>query len=143
LDLDRPVARPLDSSLISLPHNDFNLDLIDLFIKSLMLLHNLKALATTLRHYKDLQFYTDGSLQRDQNFIDSMSIGWICINNKNFTFFASTILWSFSTKAEMLACLTTLIVALIKAKVTLFTNSVITITGFNRIDEVMQLSVRK
>ncbi len=46
-------------------------------------------------------------------------------------------------KAEMLACLSALIVSAPKAQVTIFTDSAATIAGFVNLDIFMQLSVRK
>src|SRR6266542_1845060 len=65
------------------------------------------------------------------------------INNKALEFSASAILWPSSTKAEMLACFTALLVTQVKAKVTLYTDSAATITGFDQLANFMNLSVRK
>ncbi len=72
-----------------------------------------------------------------------MGIGWVNVNQENICFSASAILWPSFTKAEMLVCLTALIVATPKALVTIFTDSAATITGFERLDTFMQLSVQK
>jgi len=58
-------------------------------------------------------------------------------------FSASAILWPSSTKAEMLACLIALMVAPVKAMVTIHTDSAMTIIGFNKLADLMQLSIRK
>jgi len=60
-----------------------------------------------------------------------MGIGWINVNQEDICFSVSAILWPLSTKAEMLACLTVLIVARPKAQVHLFTDSAATIEGFS------------
>ena len=117
--------------------------MIDHIIDTPELKRELKTIAVKLRQYEEVQFYTDGSLQKDLKYIDSMGIGWVNVNQENICFSASAILWSSSTKAEMLACLTALIVAAPKALVTIFTDSAATITGFERLDTFMQLSVQK
>ncbi len=116
-------------------------ELIDQLIDSLVLSHNLKAIATTLSSDTDIQFYTDDSLQKDLTHIDLMGIGWVVVNNEVLEFSASVVLWPFSTKAKMLACLTALMVTPVKAKVTIYTNSAATITGFDKIAEFTNLSV--
>ncbi len=117
--------------------------MIDQFIEAPELISILKHIAIILRPYKDVQFYTDSSLQWDPSFIDSIGISWININQENVQFSASAILWPSSTKAEMLAYFSTLIVASPKAQVTIFTDSVATIAGFDKLNTFMQLSVRK
>src|SRR6266508_3118636 len=72
-----------------------------------------------------------------------MRIGWINVNQEHVYFSASAILWPSSTKAEMLACLTALIVASAKAHVTIFTDSVITISYMANLRMMIQLFVRK
>jgi len=72
-----------------------------------------------------------------------MDVAWTCANNESLTFSASAILWPSSTKAEMLACLTALIVASAKAHVTIFTDSVITISDMANLRMMIQLLVRK
>ena len=72
-----------------------------------------------------------------------MGLGWINVKQENVYFSTSAILWPSSTKAEMLACLSALIVAAPKAQVTLFTDSATTIAGFNKLNAFMQMSVRK
>jgi len=126
-DIDRPVDNPLNHS-ISIAVNE---ELIDQFIDTPELIHSLKNIATVLRPYDDVQFYTDSSLQRDPSFIDSMGISWINVNQKQVHFSASAILWPSSTKAEMLACLSALIVAPPRTQVTIFTDSAATIAGFD------------
>ena len=72
-----------------------------------------------------------------------MGLGWVLVNNEAVEFSASAILWPSSTKAEILACLTALMVAPVKANVTIYTDSATTIAGFYKIDDIMNLSVRK
>jgi len=72
-----------------------------------------------------------------------MGLNWIYVNNKVLVFITSTTLWPSSTKAEILAYLTALIVTLLKAKVTIFLDSKATIDGFNRLNDTLQLSVYK
>ena len=134
---------PLDSFIRCLSSIPLNIDLIDHFIDSPVLSQKLKTLAASLRQYPELQFYTDGSLIRDLTYIDSMGVAWTCVNNESLTFSTSAILWPSSTKAEMLVCLTALIVAPAKVQVTIFTDSVATISGMVNLSMMMQLSVRK
>ncbi len=72
-----------------------------------------------------------------------MGVAWICANNENLTFSVSAVLWPSSIKAEMLACFAALIVAPVKVKITIFTDSAATIAGMVKLKEMMQLSVRK
>jgi len=65
------------------------------------------------------------------------------INNKALEFSASAVLWPSSTKAEMLACLTALLVVPASANVSLYTDSAATIAGFDNIGSYRNLSVRK
>ncbi len=108
-----------------------------------MLIHNLKAISSTLSQDNTVQFYTDGSLQRDPNNIDAMGFGWVLVNNEAIEFSASAVLWPSSTKAEILAVLTALMVILVKAQVTIYSDSATTIAGLDKIDEMMNLSIRK
>jgi len=137
----------VDRSVVSLdsdPSNiDCNIALIDQLIDTPELVSELKTLASKLRQYNVLQFYTDGSLQRDSECIDTMGAGWVIANQEDLCFSASAILWPSSTKAEMLACLTALIVASPQTQVHLFTDSAATIDGFSQLDTFKQLSVRK
>ena len=72
-----------------------------------------------------------------------MGIGWVVINHEAIEFAASAVLWPSSTKAELMACLTALLVVPVKAQVTIYTDSAATIVGFDKIDDMMNLSVRK
>ena len=65
------------------------------------------------------------------------------LNNEAIEFSTSAILWPSFIKAEMLACLTALMVVLVQAKVTLNTDSITTIAGFAQIENLMNLSVQK
>ena len=67
----------------------------------------------------------------------------IILNNEHIEFSASAVLWPSSTRAETMACLMALLVVLTQAKVTIYTDSAATIAGFNQIDNIMNLSVRK
>ncbi len=82
--LDRPVCSPSPIQK--------NIDLIDQFIDSPVLSNQLKTLASSLHQNKDQLFYTDSSLQRNPDRIDSMGIGWISANQEELTFSASAIL---------------------------------------------------
>ncbi len=139
----REIDRPIDSHF----SHSYNLEsadqLIEQFIDAPELISALKQIAQVLRPYKEVQFYTDGSLHRDSSNIDTMGLGWINVNQENVYFSASAILWPSSTKAEMLACLSALIVAAPKAHVTLFTDSAATIAGFDHLNDFMQKSVQK
>jgi len=70
-----------------------------------------------------------------------MGIEWVVVNNEALEFSASAVLWPFSTKAKMMACLIALMVALVKAKVTIYTDSAATIIGFDKLAEFKYLSV--
>jgi len=117
--------------------------LIELLIEAPEMQIELKTKATLLRDFTDIQYYTDGSLQRASTSIDSMGLGWVNVNQEAVCFSASAILWPSSMKAEMLACLAALIVSAPKAQVTLFTDSAATIAGFANLNRLTQQSVRK
>jgi len=68
--IDSPIDRILDST----SSTQINIDLINRFIDSSTVSLNLKALTQSLQHASELQFYTDGSLQKDPTLIDSMGI---------------------------------------------------------------------
>src|SRR6266540_140085 len=72
-----------------------------------------------------------------------MGFGWVLFNNEAIEFSASAILWPSSTKAEILAILTALLVVPVKAQVTIYSDSAATIAGLDKIDELMNLSIRK
>ena len=72
-----------------------------------------------------------------------MGLGWVVVNNEALEFSASAVLWPFSTKAKILACLTALLVAPLNAKVTLYTDSVAIIIRFDNINTFRNLSVQK
>jgi len=77
-DPDTPdinLYRPIDSISNNSSLLHLVVTLIDQFIDSSVLSHNLKTIAHTLSHDKHIQFYTDGSLQRNPISIDSMGIG--------------------------------------------------------------------
>ena len=144
LILNRPLDSPLDSNYnISLPSLDLVDQMIDQFIVSPEVSHNLKTIASYLKNDHDIQFYTDGSLQNDTLQPDAMGLSFVVVNQEHLEFSASAVLWPLSTKAEMLACLAALMVVPVQALTTLYTDSAATIAGFNRIDELKNLSVRK
>jgi len=87
-----PIDNYLDSFLDRPSLIHLNIDLIDQYIDEPVLSLQLKALANSLKQYTDLLFYTDGSLQKDPTFIDSMGLTWICANNEDLTFSVSAIL---------------------------------------------------
>ncbi len=120
------LDRTVDSHFSHRCNLDCNDKLIELIIEAPELIGALKQIAKVLRPLNDVQFYTNSSLQRQPSSIDTMGLGWINVNQENVYFSASAILWPSSTKAEMLACLSALIVAAPKAQVTLFTDSVAT-----------------
>ncbi len=143
LVIDSHVDSSLTDNIKVDPKVDPNSKLIELFIEAPEMQRELKTKATLLRDFTDVQYYTDGSLQRDPTSLDSMGLGWVNVNQETVCFSASAILWPSSTKAEILACLAALIVSAPKAQVTLFTNSAATIAGFDNLNRLMQQSVRK
>ena len=60
-----------------------------------------------------------------------MDLGWINAHNQSLIFQASATIWPSSTKAETLACLTTIFTARPISKVELYTDSQVTIQGFH------------
>ncbi len=53
------------------------------------------------------------------------------VNYEAIEFSASAVLWPSSIKAKILACLTALIVVPSKAEVMIYTDSIVTIAGFD------------
>ncbi len=141
VNIDRPA--PSSSISNSCPSIDIVADLIDLLIEAQQVSNRLKIIASALRSVDNIQIYTDGSLQYDVSSMATMGFGWMVVNNEAFEFSASAILWPSSTKAKMLACLSTLMVVPVNATVTLYTDSAATITGFEKLDEFRNLSARR
>jgi len=117
--------------------------LIEQLVDSPVLSHTLTDLVDLLRLKSNLQFYTDGSLQHNSSLLDTMGLGWVVQHHEDIEFAASAILWPSSTKTEVLACLTALLVAPVKAKVTINTDSAATIAGFDKLVALKHLSVQK
>ena len=141
VNIDRPASSSSNSN--SCPSIDIVADLIDLLIEAQQVSNRLKIIASALRSVDNIQIYTDGSLQYDVSSMATMGFGWMVVNNEAFEFSASAILWPSSTKAKMLACLSTLMVVPVNATVTLYTDSAATITGFEKLDEFRNLSARR
>ena len=117
--------------------------LIDQFIETSVLSHNLKEITRTLNQDEHLHFYTDGSLQRRPSSIDMMGLGWVVIGYDDIEFSASAVSWPSSTKAEMLAYLTALFVTPYQARVTIYMDSAATIKGFDALMYYRHLSMHK
>ena len=88
-----------------------------------------------INNRKSYQFYTDGSLKQiDNNIV--MAIGWIqveSINSKKIIaeFNAANIEWPSSTKAEIIAILSALLVVTSNSNVVIYTDSQNAITQYN------------
>jgi len=57
----------------------------------------------------------------------------VVVNNEALEFFTAAVLWPSLTKAEMMVCLTALMVVPVIARVKIFTDSAATITSFNNL----------
>jgi len=139
IDIDRPRHSPS----ISYPNIDIVAVMIDQFIDSPVLSHKLKHIAITLNQDRNIQFYTDGSLQSASSNIASMGLAWIVLNHDSLEFSASAVLWPSSTKAETLACFTALLVVPLHAHVVIHTDSTATIAGFDHLPSLNNMSICK
>ncbi|PKK63163.1 hypothetical protein RhiirC2_789305 [Rhizophagus irregularis] len=90
--------------------------------------------SSSLALYTNLEFYTDGSLVRDDN-IPTMGHGWIFSSdlNANITYSGASREWASSTKAELLAIITALIVCPPSSTITIHTDSNNCINTYNKL----------
>ncbi|POG67801.1 hypothetical protein GLOIN_2v1843361 [Rhizophagus irregularis DAOM 181602=DAOM 197198] len=88
-----------------------------------------------LSTYNNIEFYTDGSLNRDDDF-PKMGYGWIFTTNlsDNVKFSGSCKDWPSSSKAELMAILTALITCTPNSKVQIYTDSASCIDTFNKLN---------
>jgi ribonuclease HI len=93
-------------------------------------------LSDELSSYQVLEFYTDGSLIR-LNTNSYMGYGWIFSSDSslNISYSGSAIHWASSTKAEILAILTALIVCPQGSTVDIYTDSACAISTFNSLHD--------
>ncbi|GBC20790.1 ribonuclease H-like domain-containing protein [Rhizophagus irregularis DAOM 181602=DAOM 197198] len=97
-------------------------------IKTILLpfsIHNFFfSFANLISSFNSLEFYTDGSLLR-YNDSSIMGFGWILTNdiNLDLKFSGKTVEWASSTRAEIFAILTCLIICPPNSHVTIFTDS--------------------
>ncbi|PKY55690.1 hypothetical protein RhiirA4_475331 [Rhizophagus irregularis] len=91
-------------------------------------------LSLQLNSYTNLDFYTDGSLVRD-NDIPTMGYGWIFTSDltTNITHSGASCEWASLTKAELLAIITALIVCPPNSTITIYTDSNNCINTFNNL----------
>src|SRR4051794_2165177 len=78
-------------------------------------------------------FYTDGSLKNAKSKDCSMGLGWLCIdeNNLQHQFYASLINWPSSTRAELFALLSALVVTSKDSNILVYTDSQALIHGYS------------
>ena len=93
----------------------------------------LSSIRTTLEHESTLSFYTDGSLANAGTCDMSMGLGWVALSSSisELTFSASASLFPSSTRAELLALLSALLVVPRFCTVTVYTDSLVLIQGFH------------
>ena len=130
-----------DPSLI-IPLTD---NIIDLLIQPSIHSPRLKQLQATFTGATALTFYTDGSLTGPRTNNCKMGFGWISLHPDNgpFTFKASLANWPSSTRAEIYALLTALVVSPNNAVVDVYLDSQATIHGFHKYVLSNHLSLRK
>jgi ribonuclease HI len=88
-----------------------------------------------IKSWKRVEIYTDGSLDRDQNYKTTMGIGIIFVNpetNTTITFSGKTIEWPSSTTAELTAILTALVIVGTNKAFNLFTDSQVALQVIKR-----------
>ena len=81
----------IDSNSCNSSSQTLVVELIDQFIDSSVLSHNLKEIASMLHQDNYIQFYIDGSLQRNPLSIDVMGLGWVVVGYEDILFSASAI----------------------------------------------------
>ncbi|PKY59655.1 hypothetical protein RhiirA4_482588 [Rhizophagus irregularis] len=104
----------------------------------------LQDLAEILNHFNPIQFYTDGSYQNDfLNTEAPMGYGWTTSNLMvNLTHSGSLKFFPSSTKAEVMAILTALIVSPPKCDVFIYTDSQAAIDAFHKSKNLYSISPR-
>ncbi|PKB99500.1 hypothetical protein RhiirA5_429585 [Rhizophagus irregularis] len=109
----------------------------DIFNEFYILINNLAS-------FTDLEFYTDGSLKTDDD-NPHMGFGWIFTSNINLNieFSGATTQWPSSTRAEIMAVLTCLIVCPPNSSINIFTDSQCTIDTFRSLSNYKVTPRRK
>ncbi len=72
-----------------------------------------------------------------------MGLGWFCIQDEFQQFATSSTLWPSSTKAEILASFTVLMIVFFKSHITLFFDSQSTIDGYKQMASPLLSLIRK
>src|SRR5215216_6805128 len=92
----------------------------------------LRSITSEISTCKHLSFYTDGSLSASKTDQCKMGIGWICYTdlNSQLMFNASIEYWPSSTRAEIFAILSALIISPKHLTIQIYTDSQTTIHGF-------------
>ncbi|PKK62779.1 hypothetical protein RhiirC2_789854 [Rhizophagus irregularis] len=116
------------------PINLTNKNLILQLVQPNSLHLSLLKIVSSLASYTNLEFYTDGSLVRDDD-IPTMGHGWIFSSdlNANITYSGASREWASSTKAELLAIITALIVCPPSSTITIHTDSNNCINTYNKL----------
>ncbi|RGB30419.1 hypothetical protein C1646_765370 [Rhizophagus diaphanus] len=122
-------------------NNIINLDLLNSLNKDLIIrlitpnsLHlDLLNISLKLSSFTDLEFYTDGSLSRDNDTL-IIGYGWIFSSDLTYNIIhsGSAIEWASSTKAELIAIITALITCPPNSNVTIYTDSNNCIDTYNK-----------
>ncbi|GET02155.1 RNA-directed DNA polymerase from mobile element jockey-like [Rhizophagus clarus] len=135
-----PVPREHSSETLAFYHQNPILNpLSPLFLKNLIigfeqLIDRLMFLSHQFINFSDFTFYTDGSLFQDGPNKSIMGFAWIELSTSSnpTSFQGATMFQPSSTTAETFAVLTTLLVTPINSKINIFTDSLNTITNYNK-----------
>src|SRR6266508_4659336 len=129
------IKRPPQPLHILSPSRSLSHQLIEKFILQGSYQSTLIRLSTHLISFKDLSFYTDGSLTNGGSIRMKMGIGWTTAfaDLNNLTFHAAVTNNPSSTKAELIAIITALITSPPHVTVSVYTDSQCCVDHFNRL----------
>ncbi|CAB5192257.1 unnamed protein product [Rhizophagus irregularis] len=139
--IDRPIAPPT-----IIRSNSNNAHLISNLIENDNIIKELQGIADTLNPFNHIQFYTDGSYYSDfSNNELPMGYGWTTSNIKgcNITYSGSLQFFPSSTKAEVMAILTALLVCPSGCDVFIHTDSQAAIDAFHKSKNLHSISPRR
>ncbi|CAB4403351.1 unnamed protein product [Rhizophagus irregularis] len=145
--ITKPSLYKNESLFVSFDIPSYNLDIIKRTISSTLLITELSDILRCLEQFdnQEFHFFTDGSM--DLNCINNedvvvMGAGWI-LKNTDISFSCGIRFHPSSTRPELLAILTALLVAPSESRVHIHTNSQVAIDGINTINNMVSRHGRK
>src|SRR6266498_608603 len=138
------IKRPTQPQPESGPHHSIAQQLISKFIVQGSYQSKLATLASHLSDHNTVDFYTDGSLSHGGTTRMTMGIGWTTAfdNMANLTFHAAISGNPSSTKAEIIAILTTIITCPAHATINIYTDSQCCVDHFDRLKHTSSTVLR-